>query len=261
MNNSESSASVRGGEKATEIILQGIVGSTAYGLDTPESDKDYLGVYMADPVQLLGWEASKVLNSTIVTSDPDSALHELYKFCGNAAKCNPTMLELLYLPGYTIATEAGRELVDLRYAFLSEERVRKAYAGYVTSQADRLLRRSQDGQKGFDPKLAKRTHKHGRHCYRLLIQGRQLLSEGIITVDVSEYRDKIWEAGDLAESDPEKFQEFIMDGVAAMESRIKSNLPTMPDYARITGFLYEVRKDHILRSEINTTRLIYRDKG
>jgi predicted nucleotidyltransferase len=36
------------------IILSGIVGSTAYGLDTPESDVDRAGIFAVDTEELFG---------------------------------------------------------------------------------------------------------------------------------------------------------------------------------------------------------------
>src|SRR5437868_11290114 len=59
------------------VILLGVVGSTAYGLDTESSDKDYLGIYQAPTRMLLGLREPA---GTYVEHQPDDrTLHELGK--------------------------------------------------------------------------------------------------------------------------------------------------------------------------------------
>jgi len=148
----------------TETILMGLVGSTAYGLATESSDKDYLGVFMSPTRSLLGLTSPK---ETIVRRDPDMQLHELGKFCRLALAANPTILELLFLGEYEVMTPQGQRLVDLRHSFLSA-RIRTTFGGYAIQQARRLQR---DG--AFESALRARSEKHGRHCMRLMTQGAQ----------------------------------------------------------------------------------------
>jgi len=68
------------------IVLEGITGSTAYGLATPDSDVDKHGVYQAPTRAVLGLFPPK---ETVVTNDPDITHHELAKFIRLAAKANP----------------------------------------------------------------------------------------------------------------------------------------------------------------------------
>jgi hypothetical protein len=48
-----------------KTILQGIVGSTAYGLATPTSDIDRMGVFVAPTKEIVGFHPPK---GTIVTT-------------------------------------------------------------------------------------------------------------------------------------------------------------------------------------------------
>ena len=109
------------------IILEAVVGSTAYGLATPDSDIDMLGVYVAPTEKILGL---KSVQETIITKNPDKAIHEVGKFIHLAIQCNPTILELLFLEEYTTLTEEGKLLVDNRQAFLSKK-IFNAYGGYA----------------------------------------------------------------------------------------------------------------------------------
>jgi len=81
-----------------QIILEGIVGSTAYGLTTPESDIDKLGIYIQPTEDFYGLKLWTEKDFSIVTTNPDRTLHELGKFCRLALKCNPTITELLWIP-------------------------------------------------------------------------------------------------------------------------------------------------------------------
>lgn len=212
------------------VILQGVVGSTAYGLDTPDSDQDMLGVFCAPTIELLGLHGHTLTTQTITTENPDSALHELGKFASLALRCNPTVLEILYLTEYTTITPAGQELVIARDAFLSESAVRNAYAGYAVAQAQKIATREPGA----------RTQKHARHCARLLLQGAQLLTTGVITMDVSSHRDVIFSLGDLALSDPAAFAKHFEVTLESFNN-LQSVLPRFPDQQRIETLVRNIR--------------------
>lgn len=61
------------------VILQGVVGSTAYGLATPESDIDRLGVFQARTSELLVLHPPK---ESRVSTSPDVTHHELGNMLG-----------------------------------------------------------------------------------------------------------------------------------------------------------------------------------
>lgn len=153
-----------------QIILQGTVGSTAYGLNHAGSDIDTLGtfVYHQDEYMRL-----RLPEESIVTHEPDVTLHELRKFLLLCFKCNPTVTELLWLEEYTRNSYDGRELIFFRQDFLSERCVREAYLGYAGSQLKRLEDRDWH-----------RATKHAKHMARLTIQGHELYTTGNLTIRV-----------------------------------------------------------------------------
>lgn len=215
----------------SSIILEGITGSTAYGLATPDSDVDKHGVYQAPTREVLGLFPPK---ETVVTNDPDITYHEVTKFIRLAAKANPTVLEILYLSDYTIVNPVGQLLIDNRAAFLSKT-IYHSYGGYAIAQARRLNYRGDS----FSSDTKHRYNKHARHCFRLLQQGRQLLETGTLDVKVQN-RDELFAIGELPVSDlvdrfEAEFKAF---------DKIHTSLPDEPDYATLNTLLITIREDY-----------------
>src|SRR5882762_424379 len=100
------------------ILLRGITGSVAYGLNTPESDVDRHGIFAAPTEKLLSLHCPPL---TLDGHDPDLTYHEAGKYVGLALKANPTVTELLWLPEdlYEIRTPLGDDLIAIRESFPS----------------------------------------------------------------------------------------------------------------------------------------------
>jgi uncharacterized protein len=214
----------------SSIVLEGITGSTAYGLATPDSDVDMHGIYQAPTREVLGLIPPQ---ETVVTNNPDRTYHEVGKFIRLAMRCNPTLLELLFLYTYTILTPVGQLLIDHRSAFLSKI-IYKSYGGYAIAQARRLNYRGDS----FSSDTRKRYSKHARHCFRLLQQGRQLLETGTLDVKVQN-RGELFAIGELPVSDlvdrfEAEFREF---------DKIHTTLPEEPDHATLDALLVRIRED------------------
>ena len=77
------------------VLLEGIVGSTAYGLAHAGSDVDRLGVFAAPAVAFHGLHPPLDKRATVVHHDPDRTLHEARKYCMLALSGNPTATELI----------------------------------------------------------------------------------------------------------------------------------------------------------------------
>lgn len=218
-------------------LLCGIVGSTAYGMARQDSDVDRLGVYAVDTVELHGLQRPK---ETFVETNPDVTLHEVGKYCALALKCNPTVTELMWLPDDLIetVTPVGYELIDMKGLFLSATRVRNAYFGYAIDQFKRLQDR---GDGTFGPDLAKRTAKHARHMYRLLIQGLQLWTTGRLTIEL-ENPDVVMAFGSrVALGDIEYARKILTDYEHAFNSA-STVLPDEPDRDTVEQWLRGVRR-------------------
>ncbi|GAB3963975.1 hypothetical protein GCM10029978_023400 [Actinoallomurus acanthiterrae] len=220
----------------TEILLAGIVGSTAYGLATPDSDIDRLGVFAAPTRSLLGLRTPR---ESIVTTSPDRTLHEARKWCDLALGGNPTVMELVWLPDdlYETRTPFGDELIGIRSAFLSAKRVRDAYLGYATQQFRKLANR---GDGSFSADTRRRTAKHARHLARLVHQGRELYATGGLRIRLD---DPDWYRafGDgVAGGDIEAARHLLAEAEADFD-RICTPLPDRPDEATVESWLLAVR--------------------
>lgn len=173
-----------------DVLLRGIVGSQAYGLATPDSDVDYMAVYLEPQETFLGLRLIQDRDLTVHNTSEtiDTTAHEVGKFMRLALKSNPSILELLWLPKrcYTHISVHGEDLLDNRHWFASAELVKNAYLGYATQQF-KLFER--DGNFGSDMK--KRTEKHARHLYRLLLQGFGLYRTGELAVELGSIESKM----------------------------------------------------------------------
>lgn len=207
-----------------KIILEGVVGSHAYGLATSESDIDLKGIFVYPVTEIL--KLHKPIE-TINQTDPDIEYHEVEKFIRLAASCNPTILELLYLPEYRILTEEGKLLIENRKIFLSKL-VYKTYGGYALAQAKKLY------HKGMD---FTRYEKHARHCFRLLFQAEQLLTEQTLDVKVKNPE----ELFRIGKQEPTELLEQFEIQFKKLDS-IPTTLPNKPDYYEIDRLLLKIRE-------------------
>ncbi|MER6185743.1 nucleotidyltransferase domain-containing protein [Streptomyces sp. NPDC001652] len=219
------------------VLLSGIVGSTAYGLAHEGSDVDRLGMFAAPTESLHGLHGPK---ESYVSTAPDRTLHEAAKWCRLALGGNPTAMELAWLPPelYEVRTPLGDELIGLRTAFLSAKRIRDAYLGYATQQFRRLENRA-DGSSSAETR--RRTSKHARHLKRLCHQGLELYATGHLTIRVEnpeEYR----EFGERVSADASVARPLLAYYETAFDET-RTVLPDHPDEAAVEAWLHRVR-DH-----------------
>lgn len=218
-----------------EVLLSGIVGSTAYGLTRPGSDVDRLGVFAVPTAELHGLHRPE---ESHVTREPDVTLHEVAKWCRLALNGNPTVLELVWLLDdlYEVRTPLGDELIGIRSAFLAAPRVRTSYLGYATQQFKRLYDR-RDGS--FSADTRKRTAKHARHLRRLCHQGYALYATGCLDVRVDDPQ-SYFDFGDQVARDAMAALPMLKDFEARFD-RTTSPLPDEPDEAPVEAWLRAVR--------------------
>lgn len=219
------------------------MGSTAYGLATPSSDIDRLGVYI-EPLDQVLKVYYRVNKGTYVHKTPDRTCHELEKYLYLAMQGNPTVLELLWLDSYETTTVWGEQLIALRHDLLSQ-RVRATYGGYALEQADRLMRRGN----GVDfPEH--RVAKHARHCFRLIFQLRSLLETGDIRVRLTDAEiETVRWVGELAVTDRFEFYRAFEKADASLKAIDPSILPEHPNVDRINHLLWLARLDYMTDSQ------------
>jgi hypothetical protein len=212
-----------------DLVLVGLVGSKAYGLDHAGSDEDYLGIFQLETTTLLGLgKPHDTVTNTHLDHPgvPDYTYQELGKFVKLALQGNPTILELLWLDQYITESESGKTLVGMRDDFLSD-RVRDAFGGYARQQLERMKRTQKTNDRG---------EKYVRHMFRLLQEGQHLISTGELQVRVDD-PEELFALGRLPFDDV--LAEFEKRDAEYRDT--KSVLPPSPNYAKVESFLIEAR--------------------
>lgn len=249
--------------KPDNILFESTVGSQAYGLSTANSDWDTLGVWLEPTKHVVGlhWDRH---NATKTGKDErgDWCYHEFGKWLALVLKGNPTVSELLWMDPIESSSEhvfprhdRALDMYDMRiwltgrlrterHHLLGKVPILHAYGGYAQAQVEKLMRR----QDSFSSDTSKRTAKHARHCLRLLIQGRELLSTGKLTVRLSD-ADKLWlmKAGEEAASGDQDqllafFEVWTEQDKALKAAFEESPLPDYPDDKVAEDLLVTVRQ-------------------
>ncbi|MDG6103472.1 nucleotidyltransferase domain-containing protein [Dactylosporangium aurantiacum] len=218
------------------VLLAGIVGSTAYGLAGPGSDIDRLGMYAVPTVALHGLRQPA---ESIVSTHPDVTFHEARKYCSLALGGNPTVSELLWLPDelYETRTALGEELIAVRSSLLSAKRVRDAYLGYATQQFRKLESR---GDGSFSSETRHRTAKHARHLLRLCWQGYTAYTTGVIHIRLDDPQRFLDFGERVAGGDIDAARRMLADYEAAFDAT-PGVLPAEPDERVAEDWLRRVR--------------------
>jgi hypothetical protein len=126
-----------------EVIFAHVAGSHLYGMAHDDSDIDVRGIHLARTVGLFHMDpifGSRSSASTVSLGGDDAQSHEIGKFCHLACSGNPQVLEMLFVPQWSILTESldYSRLRRVRDAFLSQ-RVPAAYLGYTLSNLSQAM--------------------------------------------------------------------------------------------------------------------------
>lgn len=219
------------------VLLAGIVGSTAYGLDHAGSDVDRIGMFARPTSDLLG--LATPAESYVYKEPSDITWHEARKYVSLALKANPTITELLWLAEYDTGSPLGDELIAIRRSLLSARTVRNAYLGYSTSQLRKLKDR---GDGSFSADTRKRTQKHGRHLHRLCQQGTALHATGELTIRLTAAQAQACrDFGEEVASDSRIGDKMIAEAEAVFDQ--PGVLPDEPDVAAAEAWLLRVRRE------------------
>lgn len=214
------------------VILRVALGSRAFGLATDTSDEDRRGVFLP-PAELM-WSLFKPPEQIEAFAEGIEEVDwELEKFLRLALQANPNILEVLWSPRVLHCDEIGRELSELRTAFLSRHLYR-TYSGYVLSQF-RLMRRNHEKNGTYKAK-------HAMHLIRLLYSGIHALRSGDILVDVGEHREELLHIRSGALSFEEVRTRALELDQLFQKAFAATQLPERPDYERVNRFLVQARR-------------------
>lgn len=213
------------------VLLSGTVGPSAYGLvGTGRQNRSY-GLFAVDTQDLHVVELPKEARDI----DGIDCFEARY-WCERALMCDPDFLEMLWLPVHDQTSELGRDLLDIRQAFLS----RRSVAGMYSAAAGVLLDDIRARAMPWGDNVKSWVSGTAQDMLRLCWQGHQLLLTGELPVRVD---------------DPHRFHAFgqkVADGhleaAGAVLSQYrdrfalaKSSLPEEPDRAAVDRWMRFVR--------------------
>lgn len=163
-----------------------ITGSILHGLNTPESDTDYRGIFVNDLKDMLS--PFKKLKSTswiegIEDGDADDIAYELTHFCQMASRGNPSALEVLWSNQIIEDSLEMKELRKNKHKFLNSIYIFEAHKGYAHNQYKKMNL--------FEPD--ERTPKFAVAYVRVLQQGIELLSTGDFNPQVVRNKELLYE--------------------------------------------------------------------
>lgn len=188
-------------------ILSGFRGSIAHGLYmNPENadiystcDDDTFSLY-AYPYEyyysLEGYYRSGEVKET-KHDNVDDVAYEIRKAFHLLKGCNPNVMTYLYneKEDYFHISEAGQFLIDHRDMFLAKKRIHEAFSGYAYGQLSRLQKGAYRGYMGEKRRQIVDEHgydtKNAMTLIRLLRNGRELLTEGIMKVKRTDDREEL----------------------------------------------------------------------
>lgn len=214
-------------------ILKVLVGSHAHGLETPESDYDYRGVFVAPTSEILMLGA-KPKTSVWIEGEEDNTSWELGHFLHLATHCNPTILETFLAPVES-STLKGDELRALFPHVWNSRGVMDAFVGYGLNQRKKFLEDKD-----------KRPNKYAAAYLRTLVNAWELLTTGTFTIRIAD----LSIGGDVR-----RFKEGNYDGKGDVinlciewEQRVREAYDANPnkktDIDKVNEFLLTVRREN-----------------
>lgn len=220
-------------------ILKTIVGSTAHGLNSPDSDIDYRGVYIIPTEEILSLGFKYKGSHWLEGQAEDNTAYELGHFLSLALHCNPSILEVFKAPlappeqdDDYILQNYGVELRKLFPYLWNPQGVYDAFVGYGLSQQKKMLDNHLD-----------RWKKYAVAYLRTLYNLNDLLvtKDFSLFVPEGDFRNKLisiregkWSVGDVINE---------ANNMIAIAKVNKENCKNEAQPDKVNDFLIEMRKE------------------
>lgn len=195
-----------------KFLAKFIRGSHLYGLNTPESDLDYGGLYMATSIRdILGFGRDNRSKRTITTSkeatELDEAYYELRHFINLLQRTNTQVIEALFCPDdLVLKTSPVFEFMrENRSRLISTEHLAKSLFGYLQAE-HKLVFGENTGKLGSKRQNAVKSHgyshKNAVQYIRLAYCGFCMLTHGRYPINLKDENGKLWERLMMIKTDP-----------------------------------------------------------
>jgi hypothetical protein len=183
-----------------KMVVSLIGGSVLYGLNTPESDIDYRGIYVAtDKKYIAGFDKmDSVVLSPSKEDEIDATFYELGHYLRLLRKTNTQVMEMLFAPEHSFVYKSALfdKIRENRYEFIDSELLKSSLKGYVFSEI-RLATGERSGRLGGNRKEAVTkfgfSPKNFVQIFRLIFVGQRFFDTGEYMVNVKEFNPRLHE--------------------------------------------------------------------
>jgi hypothetical protein len=188
-----------------KMLTKIVGGSTSFGLNTPESDTDYRGVFVnTEPSKILGLDK---LEHFVKQDTDDTVFYEVRKFFELLKNGNTGAIEILFTETQVERSDIFDEIRENRLKFVDTDRLYKCLLGYMQSErrianGERVgvlgsKRKAQLDKFGFSPK-------NFVQLFRLAKCGEVLFMKGYFPVNMKTEDVDFWEWLMDVKTHPEK---------------------------------------------------------
>lgn len=259
-----------------DTVLEGVTGSTAYGISNDNSDMDVYGICMI-PLEMAfphrtghirgfgvlppNFEVMNQHHIVYKEKEYDVAIYSVVKFFQLAAENNPNIVDFLFLPKNCMRkeTEIGKHILANRSMFLNKNSMHK-FLGYAYSQIQKLKTKVPIGSRleivkkfGYDVKFAS-------HCVRLALECEQILTEG--TLDLQKNKDIVKSVKEGHFKSVGELEDWFKAKEAVLQQiYVQSKLPYTADWNALRELLlqcFEMKYGNI--NEMKNEVILYREK-
>jgi predicted nucleotidyltransferase len=222
-----------------------LIGSHAYGLNTPESDIDLRGIVV--PNDLTYHFGTRVFEQHNYPEDDDHVAWHLKKFMPLAAKGNTQMLEMIFSPEDCqrfVHPVFQHFILDEKKKFMTQA-IFPSIFGYAYSEHQKALglssrdlgaRRKEDlGKYGY-------SSRNASHCIRLMYAGAYAMDNGEFPVRLPEPEREICLDIKQGKMPLEGYEEVYQQYLAKLETAGKNtSLPPIFDYDWMNAALVDIQ--------------------
>jgi predicted nucleotidyltransferase len=119
-----------------KVIFAMIGGSTCYNLSIKKSDFDFLGVYVAEPLSVLGMTSNNSPH-VLTSKNPDMQIFEVSRFCELLITTSPVVLQMIFTNRYCYESDVWLQLKKNNLKFISNQTF-KAYCGHAKAELKKV---------------------------------------------------------------------------------------------------------------------------
>ena len=239
------------GQNTYRLICLAVTGSNAYGIQTAESDLDFMGLFLPNEDYILGLKnIEQVEINQGIGKDIQGVMYDLRKWYSLMIKQNPNVLELLWHTEnmYMFRDTLIWPLIIKEKENLLSKKLKHSFSGYAHAQIIRIQKLNQKVNQ--NPKRLESFKKWGYDvkaastCIRLLNTGLDALVEHELTVlrperhQLISIREGRYTYDELVKLANEK--QALLD-----QAYITSTLRNKVDFEWANQFLIKILKTHL----------------